>query len=117
MQSLISRIPVALALAVFAAAMWFVWFGWDDVPYDVWQVLGCGLCVVAGSVAALVRAGKGVLLLAAAATVGFAVPWAAYASSSDDSGLWVVGLVLLLAGSFLGLMLVLTVASLVRRRR
>ena len=102
-------------LALFGCAMWFVWFGWDDVPYDVWQVIGCGACVVVGSIAALARARRGVVLLAAAATVGFAVPWGAYAASTDDSGLWVVGLVMLLVGAFVGLVVVLTVAERVLR--
>ncbi len=106
----------SVALAAFAAAMWFAWFGWDDVPYAPWQVVGCGVAVVVASVAALVRARRGVVLLAAAATVGFAVPWAVYAASTDDSGLWAVGLVMLLAGSFIGLVVVLTVAERVLRR-
>ena len=105
----------SLLLALFGCAMWFVWFGWDDVPYDVWQVIGCGACVVVGAIAALARARRGVVLLAAAATVGFAVPWGVYAASTDDSGLWAVGLVLLLAGAFVGLVVVLTVAQRVMR--
>ncbi len=55
------------------------------------------------------------VLLAAAATVGFAVPWGVYAASTDDSGLWAVGLVLLLAGVLIGLVVVLTVAERVLR--
>ena len=114
---MIARIVGAFALAVFAAATWFVWFGWDDVPYDLWQVVGCGASVVVGAIAALVRVRRGVVLLAAAATVGFAVPWGVYAASTDESGLWVVGLVMLLVGSFVGLVAVLSVAERVLRRR
>ena len=106
---------MALALAVFAAAMWVVWFGWDDVPYAVWQVVGCGLSICAAAVLALVRCGRGAVLLAAAAALGFAVPWGVYAASTDDSGLWVVGLVLLVGGSFIGLVVLLTVAEKVQR--
>ena len=105
----------SVLLALFGCAMWFVWFGWDDVPYDAWQVIGCGALIVVAAIAALVRARGGVVLLAAAATVGFAVPWGVYAASTDDSGLWAVGLVLLLAGAFIGLVVVLTVAERVMR--
>ena len=68
-----------------------------------------------GAIVALARARRGVVLLAAAATVGFAVPWGVFAASTDDSGLWAVGLVLLLAGAFVGLVVVLTVAQRVMR--
>ncbi|RYB88482.1 hypothetical protein EUA06_21035 [Nocardioides glacieisoli] len=105
----------SVLLALFSCAMWFVWFGWDDVPYDVWQVIGCGVFIVAGAIVALARARRGVVLLAAAATVGFAVPWAVYAAATDDSGLWAVGLVLLLVGAFVGLVVVLFVAARVMR--
>ena len=84
-----------LVLALFSAAMWFAWLGWDDVPYAVWQVVGCGVSICVAAVVALVRAGRGAVLLAAAATVGFAVPWGVHAASTDDSGLWLVGLVML----------------------
>lgn len=66
------NLPVAaLVLALFSAAMWFAWFGWDDVPY---------------------------------------------AASTDETGLWVVGLILLVGGSFAGLVVLLTVSGLVVRR-
>ena len=69
-----------------------------------------------GAALALVRARRGVVLLAAFAALGFAVPWSVYAASTDDSGLWAVGLVMLLAGSLIGLVVVLTVAERVLRR-
>lgn len=122
-----SRLPIALlGLAIVAAAMWFAWLGWDDDyyevdgvvhgPYRTWQVIGCGAVVCVAAVAARVWAGRGAVLLAAAASVGFAVPWSVHAASTDDSGLWVVGLVLLLVGSFIGLVVVLTVTEVVLRR-
>ena len=107
----------SVALALFAAAMWFAWFGWDDVPYAAWQVIGCGLSICVAAVLALVRAGRGAVLLAAAAALGFVVPWAVYAASTDESGLWVVGLVLLLGGSFIGLVVLLTVSEKVLEAR
>lgn len=127
-QSTPARVGLAaLGLAVFAALMWGAWLGWDDDyylvdgvqhgPYRAWQVLGCGACVAVGAVLAQAWARtSGAVVLTLAATGGFAVPWALYAASTDDSGLWVIGLVLLLAGSIIGLVLVLTVAAVVRTR-
>ncbi len=123
-----SRLTAAtFAVALFAALMWLAWLGWDDDyytvdgvqqgPYRAWQVVGCGPSICVGAVAALVWARRGAVLLAAAATVGFAVPWAVYAASTDDSGLWLVGLVMLLGGAFVGLVVVLTVCEAVLRRR
>lgn len=100
----------APALAIVTAAMWFAWLGWDDEyyfvdgvaqgPYRAWQVIGCGLCIAAASVVAYLwtRGWTPVFVLAAAAVVGFAVPWTVHAASTDDSGLFVVGLGLLLVG-------------------
>lgn len=126
MHTVTARLPVAVVgLALVAASMWFVWLGWDDDyyevdgvtqgPYRAWQVVGCGLSICAVAVAARLWAGRGVVLLAAAAAVGFAVPWTVHAASTDESGLWAVGAVFLLAGGLVGLVVVLTVAELVLR--
>lgn len=109
----------ALALAIFAAAMWFAWLGWDDEyyevdgvaqgPYRAWQVLGCGLSIAVAAVLAQlwVRGVGAVFVLAGAAAIGFAVPWTVHAAANDDSGLFVVGLVLLLVGAGGGLAVLL----------
>jgi len=109
--------------------MWFAWLGWDHEyyqvdgaaqgPYRTWQVLGCGLSVAAGAVLAYlwVRSVWAIIVLAAAADIGFAVPWAMDAASSDDSGLWVVGLLFLLVGGGIGLVVVLAVTAAVTARR
>jgi hypothetical protein len=119
----------ASALAVFAAAMWFAWLGWDDEyyyvdgfaqgPYRAWQVIGCGLAIATAAVLAYrwVRQFAAVFVLAAAADLGFAVPWAVHASTTDDSGLWVVGLLLLLVGSGVGLVVLLALTDSVLRTR
>ena len=105
---------IALVLAAFAAAMWFAWLGWDHEYYEVngvaqgpyrdWQVGGCGLSIVVATVVSYlrVRRPRAILALAAAADLGFAVPWAMDASS-DESGMWVVGLFMLLIGAGAGL--------------
>ncbi|MEU6311742.1 hypothetical protein [Streptomyces sp. NPDC047014] len=102
-----SLLPVALALAVLAAAAWAAWLGWDqhrDVgpdgsetgPYEVWQVLGLGLTLLVPLCWAAYRG------LAAGAVAGLAVGLtaaAAYDWSDDDSGLFLVGVALVLLGS------------------
>jgi hypothetical protein len=110
-------------LGLFAAAMWFVWLGWDHEyyqvggvsqgPYRAWQVLGCGLSLAAAAVLAYiwVRTVWAIFVLAAAAVIGFAVPWALDAASTDDSGLWVVGLLFLLVGGGSGLLVLLAVSA------
>lgn len=119
----------ALALALFAAGMWFAWLGWDDEyhlvdgvpqgPYRTWQVLGCGVSIAAAAVIVhlWVRGRWAVLVLTAAAVLGFAVPWTAHAAATDDSGLFVVGLFFLLVGGGTGLVLLLTLAEAIAPRR
>lgn len=118
----------AVVLALFAAAMWFAWLGWDQEyylvdgvaqgPYRAWQVLGCGLSISAAAVLAYLWAPSvwAVFVLAAAADLGFAVAWSRDAASTDDSGLWVVGLLFLLVGSGLGLLVLLTITAVVAAR-
>lgn len=109
----------ALALALFAAAMRFAWLGWghrddgvEQGPYRVGQVAGCALSIATGTVLAHVRVRKegAILPLALAADLGVAVPWA-FDASSDSSGLWVVGLGMLLIGAGGGLALLLTATN------
>jgi hypothetical protein len=113
----------SIALALFAAVMWFAWLGWDHQyyevdgvsqgPYRAWQVVGCGLAIGAAAVFAYLRVPRvaAIFVLGCAADIGFAVPWAVDASRTDDSGLWVVGLVFLLTGSGLGLTILLTITA------
>lgn len=119
----------ALALGLFAAAMWFAWLGWDHEyyqvdgvsqgPYRAWQVFGCGLSIAAAAVLAYLRVRSvwAIFVLAAAAVMGFAVPWALDAASTDDSGLWLVGLLLLLVGGGIGLVVLLAVSAAAASRR
>ncbi|WP_181309995.1 hypothetical protein [Nocardioides campestrisoli] len=138
-SSYAARLGVAaLVLALVAAGMWFAWLGWDQEyylvdgerqgPYRPWQVIGCGASIAVASVLALLwvraagpdRRGGGAaaaVALSPAAVFGFAVPWTAEAASSDDSGLWVVGLLMLLVGGWLGLTMLLAVTAAVARRR
>jgi hypothetical protein len=109
--------------------MWFAWLGWDHEyyqvdgvaqgPYRAWQVLGCGLSISVAAVLAYLWAPSvwSVFVLAAAADIGFAFAWSRDAASTDDSGLWVVGLVFLLVGSGLGLLALLTITAVAAARR
>ncbi len=109
--------------------MWFAWLGWDHEyyqvdgvaqgPYRAWQVLGCALSISAAAVLAYlcVPSVWAIFLLTAAADVGFAFPWALNAASTDESGLWVVGLMLLLVASGIGLLVLLTITAVAAARR
>ncbi|MGL5811028.1 MAG: hypothetical protein ACRCYQ_13895 [Nocardioides sp.] len=116
-------VATAVALGLFAAAMWFAWLGWDNEyyqvdgvaqgPYRAWQVIGCGLSIAVASVLAYlsVRTAWAIVALAAAADIGFAVPWAVQAAATDDSGLFVVGLLFLAVGVGVGLVILLAVTA------
>lgn len=123
------RVP-ALArgalVAALAAACWFAWLGWDTTyqldaagvasgPYEAWQVAGCvaslAAVVVLGTVAA------GALVTVVLVTGSFTFAWSS-AASSDPSGLWLVGALLVLLGTAFGSSALawLTTALLVLRR-
>ncbi|CAA9402340.1 MAG: hypothetical protein AVDCRST_MAG32-3043 [uncultured Nocardioides sp.] len=118
-------VVAALGLMLLAAAMWAAWLGWDHEyhqvdgetqgPYRSWQVIGCGACICLAAVVAQlkVRGTSAVVVLAAAATAGLAAPWSLDASATDESGLWMVGLVflLLLVGGGLVVLLGFTEAA------
>lgn len=109
------RVMLTLAaLAVVSAGAWFAFLSWDHEYYEVdgvaqgpyrpWQVIACGAVIVLACTAAFWYLRRVWLLavIPVVAVVGFAVPWAAWASQ-DDTGLWVVGLLFLLVGGTMGL--------------
>lgn len=124
---------VLVGLVGFSVAMWCVFLGWDQEyylvdgaaqgPYRPWQVVGCGAVITLACTAAFLYLRRAWLLavIPAVAVLGFAVPWAVWAARTDDSGLWVVGLLLLLVGGTIGLTvwlaLVYATAEIVRVRR
>ncbi len=95
-------------VAAATLATWWAWLGWDTEyqvdpvtevasgPYEAWQVVGCGLTLV------LLAAGASLWthpwLVAATLTLSFTLVWSVQAASSDDTGLWAVGALLLLVG-------------------
>jgi hypothetical protein len=109
-QRLLKLVPQLLAILVLAAvalAAWAAWLGWDqhrDVhpdgtttgPYEAWQVIGLVLTLLAPVYwAAARRYIAGAVL---GTTVGLTV--AAYYDWSDDSsGLFMVGVGMVMVGS------------------
>ena len=94
--------------ALFGAATWLAWLGWDrtasydvvtdsvQTPYVTLQVVGCALTVL------LVTAGLATrwppLACAAGVGLGFWLVWTVDAGFRDETGLFVVGSVMLGAG-------------------
>lgn len=119
---------VQSAVAVVAgAALWGAWLGWDrtssyDVvtgtvqhPYVTLQVLGCALTV--GLTTGALAARWSPVLVAVGVSAGFLLCWTAQAASTDSTGLYLVGAVLLALGLALGTGLSAAVGHLVGRLR
>ncbi|SCG61051.1 hypothetical protein [Micromonospora inositola] len=115
-----------LIIGAATVGAWWAWLGWEtgytvdpetgatSGPYAPWQVVGCVLTL------ALIAAVGGWLLspwvVVPVMTVAFTVAWAAHAASTDDTGLWAVGAVLVLVGTAAGTSMVSAGAGLIRRR-
>ncbi|KXP01536.1 hypothetical protein [Tsukamurella pseudospumae] len=103
-----------IVLAVFCGAMWGAFLGWDHEYYEVdgvaqgpyrpWQVIACGAAIVLAStvVFLVLRRLWLLVVIPVVAVIGFAVPWAWWASQ-DTTGLWLAGLFFLLVGGTTGL--------------
>ncbi len=92
------RIVGTALLALTAAACWWTWMGWDRPPYEVWQVAGCAVCLLAVGVLAARRLPLWVVI--PVLPLAFTAAWVSSASAYDSSGLWGVGAVLVFAGTF-----------------
>ncbi|MGW9137410.1 hypothetical protein [Streptomyces sp. NPDC055681] len=125
-QRLLKLVPQLLAILVLAAvalAAWAAWLGWDqhrDVqpdgtttgPYEAWQVIGLVLTLLAPVYwAASRRYIAGAVL---GITVGLTV--AAYYDWSDDSsGLFMVGVGMVMVGSLVVTAVISAVIASVKR--
>jgi hypothetical protein len=111
---------VTVALVVLAAVTWFGWFAHEEYvtspegnvsgPYVAWQVLGAVL-----TLAVLVVVGARTLdvpLAATWVTIGFAGGFAVKGAMTDDTGLYLVGTLLVGVGTFVGALVVGWLASL-----
>ncbi|MER5792044.1 hypothetical protein [Streptomyces sp. NPDC001980] len=98
----------AFVLAGVAVAAWAVWLGWDqgyDVradgsvsgPYQPWQVAGLAVTLLAAVCCAAARGNSAAAVggTTAGLTLAAYVDW-----SGDASGLFMVGVVLVMVGSF-----------------
>lgn len=103
----------AAALSVLAWAAWLAWdreYQFDPAtsttsgPYAEWQVVGCVLTLLAAAV--LAGWVQRPLVAALVVTVPFTVGWTVDAALQDESGLFVVGALLIAVGLFLGSLLV-----------
>lgn len=113
----------ALVLAGVSVAAWAAWLGWDqhyDVrpdgsksgPYEAWQVVGLVLTVLVPVCWAAVRGHSAAAV--GGTTVGLTL--AAYVDWSDDaSGLFMVGVGLVMVGSFVASAVVSAVVDVLRR--
>jgi len=98
-----------LAVALLSASAWLAWLGWDHQyqvdpatgvesgPYEAWQVIGCALSLLVLFVGALL-AGVRPWLAGAALTLAFTAAWTAQAAPDDESGMYGVGMIMLLVG-------------------
>ncbi|WP_338686627.1 hypothetical protein QD712_37990 [Streptomyces acidiscabies] len=104
------QVVAFLVLVVVAAGLWGGWLGWDqerDVqpdgsstgPYEAWQVVGLGVCLLAVVVGAALWGCRAEVALGVSA----GVTGAAYLDWSDDSsGLFIVGVLMVAVGSLVG---------------
>ncbi len=117
---------VAVALLTFL--VWFGWLGWDHEyqldpatntyqgPYETWQVVGCAVSLLALLIGALLARVRPALA-GSALTLTFTTAWSVNGASSDDSGLWGVGALMLLCGlSAASLVVTALTTALIRRR-
>lgn len=119
-----SQVVAALVPAVVAMAAWAAWLGWDqhrDVhpdgsttgPYEAWQVIGLGLTLLVPVCWTAFRAGDvaAVLGTTAGLTVASAYDW-----SDDASGLFAIGVGLVMFGTLAVTSAVSLVVISVKRR-
>jgi hypothetical protein len=96
-------------LAAATVACWAVWLAWESGyhtdaatgavsgPYSWWQVAGCGLTFAV--LAAVAGRRLHPLIVALVMAVSFTAAFSVQAASTDETGLWVVGAILVLAGT------------------
>lgn len=117
------RMLAALASALVAMAAWAAWLGWDqrrDVhpdgsttgPYEAWQVIGLVLTLLAAVYWAVSR---GHTVSAVLGTTAGLTAAAWYDWSDDASGLFVIGVGLVMIGSLAGTAVVSGVIALAGR--
>jgi hypothetical protein len=116
------------ALAAATVFAWWAWLGRDTTytldprtgtysgPYTTAQVAGVVLTLAALLVAAVLLRVPA-LPAAAVMTVAFTAAWTAQAAATDETGLYLVGTILVLAGMTAGTTVVALITARLRRYR
>lgn len=117
----------ALGVAVLSAALWFGWMGWDTEyhvdaetqatsgPYEAWQVIGCVVALLVLHVGALLL-GVRALVASVALTLAFTAAFTTTAAADDESGLFLVGAVLVFLGLAVASAVISVIVVALRRR-
>ena len=117
-----------LALAAATVFVWWAWLGRDTTmqldpetgnysgPYTTGQVAGAVLTLAALLVAAVLLR-LPALPAAAVMTVAFTAAWTAQAAAEDETGLFLVGTILVLGGMAAGTTVVALITASLRRHR
>lgn len=121
------RLISIAALTLLTASCWLAWMAWDDSyyndpatgttsgPYQAWQVIGCVLCLIALGVGATIRLAAP--LVVAVMSVTFTAAWSVTAASRDETGLWIVGAMLIFVGMLCGATVISGLTTAVLRAR
>ena len=115
----------AVVLAAATVLTWWLWLGRDTEyqidengvasgPYTTGQVAGCVLTLLVLLVAAVLL-GVRPLIAAAAMTIAFTAAWTAQASA-DETGLFMVGAIMVFIGCAIGTSVIALATHAVRRR-
>ena len=116
-----------LAVAILSASAWLAWLGWDHQyqvdpatgvasgPYEAWQVIGCALSLLVLFVGGLL-VGVRPVPAGAALTLAFTAAWTAQAAPADETGMYGVGMIMLLVGLGVATLVVSAVTLGVRNR-
>lgn len=102
------------------ALSWVAWLSWpiSGNTYHPAQVVACALTCALIAVILAGRSTRAALVtVPLGGTAGVAIPWAWWASRSDETGLWLVGLIILVIGVWVGLSIAVVLADNIRRRR
>jgi hypothetical protein len=117
-----------LVLAAATVFAWWAWLGRDTTmqldpetgnysgPYTTAQVAGLVLTLLALLIAAVLLRVPA-LPAAAVMTVAFTAAWTAQAAATDETGLFLVGTILVLAGMAVGTAVVAPAPAALRRTR
>ncbi|GAB3552458.1 hypothetical protein GCM10027404_23040 [Arthrobacter tumbae] len=114
-------------MAALSSGLWFGWFAWDTEyhydpaagemagPYELWQGIGAFLCSFV--VVALAYRLLHFIVALMVVPASFTFAWISTAAATDDTGLWLVGALLVAFGTTAGAALMLGIAAAVEAAR